>query len=468
MQNAGDTCSALSARPGARTEHPGIVLTVSILATSLAFVDGSVVSVGLPAIGRSLHGDAAALQWVVNAYTLPLSALLLLAGAVGDRFGTRTVLVFGVALFGASSILCMAAPDLAFLLAARALQGVGAAFILPNSLAILGGAFLGEARGRAVGTWSAASAVAAALGPVIGGALIDTFGWRTIFLINIPLAAAAGALALVYVRNPPRNEQQAPLDYAGAFLASVALLALIWGLTIGAGPAAWPLTALLAVALGVVLLLLFVGIEWRLGQDAMMPLALFAPRDFVGLTLLTLLLYGAFTGLLTLLPFVLIAGAGYSGTAAGAALLPFPLLLALVSRFMGSVAARSGPRMPLTIGPALVALGFLLFLRLGADADYWREVVPPILVIALGMGATAAPLTTAVLSSVDTRHEGVASGFNSAVARAGGLVATALIGFVFAAKGEALYAAFHEAAFAFALAAFGAALCTWLWVGRKR
>lgn len=464
---AGDTCTALAARKSVPAAHQGFVLTVSILATSLAFIDGSVVSVALPAIGRSLAGDAAALQWVVNAYTLPLSALLLLAGAVGDRFGTRRILIFGIVLFGAGSVLCALAPDLPFLLVARGLQGIGSAFVLPNSLAILGSTFSGEARGRAVGTWSAASAVAAALGPVIGGALIDSFGWRTIFLINIPLAILAIALAFAFVREPPHGEKEAPLDYGGAALATLALLALIWGLTVGAGPAHWPLAALLAVMAGLALLSAFAGVEWRRGDAAMMPLSLFGSRDFVGLTLLTLLLYGAFTGLLTLLPFVLIAGHGYSGTAAGAALLPFPLLLAVVSRFMGTIAARLGPRLPLTIGPAVVGLGFLLFLRIGMHADYWRDVLPPILVIALGMGASAAPLTNAVLSSVDTRHEGVASGFNSAVARAGGLVATALIGFVLAAKGAALYAAFHEAVIAFALTAFASAACTWIWVGRS-
>jgi EmrB/QacA subfamily drug resistance transporter len=390
-----------------------------------------------------------------------------LAGAVGDRFGARKILILGIALFGGASLLCAAAPNLPLLLAARALQGTGAACVLPNSLAILGGTFSGKARGGAVGTWSAASAIAAAIGPVVGGTLIDAFGWRTIFLINIPLAAVAAILALGFVRDAPRSAKDAPLDAWGALLVTVGLSALIWGLTSGGGPAGWSLSAVLCIALGAALMLTFIAVERALGDRAMMPLAMFASQDFVGLSVLTLLLYGAFSGLLTLLPYILIRGAGYSGTAAGAALLPFPVVLALVSRTMGALAGRIGTRRPLIAGPLLVAVGFVLLLRLAADSGYWNVIVPAVLVLALGMGASAAPLTTAVLSSVDTQHEGAASGFNSAVSRTGGLVTMALIGFVFAAHGDALYAAFHIAMLAFAVASLGAAAAAWLWLGRR-
>ena len=451
-QTSGDLCVATSAAAGSSVDHPRVVLTACILASSLAFVDGSVVNVGLPAVGRSFHGNTADLQWVINAYLLPLSALLLPGGAVGDRFGRRNILVFGVALFAAGSALCAAAPGLTWLLAARALQGIGAAFLLPNSLAILGSAFTGEARGKAVGTWSAASAIAGAIGPVLGGWLIDTAGWRTIFLLNLPLAAAAIGSMLGFYRDPERDAANLPLDPAGALFATGSLAALTWGLTLGAGRAGWSSAALTAVLAGLVLFAAFLWTERRRGDGAMMPLALFGSASFAGLTALTLLLYGALGALLVLVPYVLIVGAGYSGTQAGAALLPFPLFLALASRAMGGIAGRIGPRIPLAMGPLIVAGGFLLFLRIAPPVDFSTGVLPGVLVIALGMAITVAPLTTAVLASVDAPHVGSASGLNSAVARIGGLVATALLGGVFAATGTGLFDAFHVAALACALA----------------
>lgn len=430
-------------------------------------MDGSVVNVGLPAIGRSFHGDAADLQWVINAYLLPLSVLLLLGGAAGDRFGRRGVLIFGVALFGVGSALCAAAADLSWLLAARALQGTGAALLLPNSLAILGAAFSGEARGRVVGTWSAASSMAAALGPVLGGWLIDTAGWRTIFLINIPLAIAAIVLAIAFVREPRREERETPLDVWGALFATLALAALTWGLTAGGGRGGWSGSVLAEICGGAVFLGVFLWIEKRMGSAAMMPLALFKSADFVGLTLLTLLLYGALGALLVLVPYVLIQGMGYSGTAAGAALLPLPILLASTSRAMGGLAGRWGSRLPLTIGPMIVACGFLLLLRMDPAAGYWSGVLPAMVVISIGMAGAVAPLTTAVLTSVDARHTGSASGLNSAVARIGGLIATALLGGVFGAKGAQLFSAFHGAAVACAVASFAAGTAAFTLVRRS-
>ncbi|MEJ1968225.1 MAG: MFS transporter [Rhizomicrobium sp.] len=457
--------SIANARAGRRTKSSGFVLAATILASSLAFIDGSVVNVGLPAIGRSLHGDAADLQWVINAYLLPLSALLLLGGAAGDRFGHRRVLIAGVALFGVSSVLCAAAPSLPWLLAARALQGTGAAFLLPSSLAILGDAFSGEARGRAVGTWSAASSIGSAIGPVLGGWLIDRYGWREIFLLNLPVALAAIGLALAFVREPPRAAK-APIDLAGALLATAALVLLTWGLTLGTGRGGWSAESLLAIAAGAALLGVFLWIERRRADGAMVPLGLFGSADFVGLSVLTLLLYGALTGMLVLVPYVLIESAGFSGTAAGAALLPMPLVLAATARFMGALAGRVGPRLPLTLGPVIVAGGFLLFLLFGGGADYWRGMLPAILVISLGMAGAVAPLTTAVLSSVDARHTGSASGLNSALARLGGLIATALLGGVLAARGPALVQSFHVASLACAAAALTAGGCAFVLVGR--
>jgi EmrB/QacA subfamily drug resistance transporter len=384
---------------------------------------------------------------------------------VGDRFGRRNILVFGVAIFAIGSALCAAAANLTWLLAARGFQGIGAAFLLPNSLAILGSAFSGEARGRAIGTWSAASAIAGAVGPVLGGWLIDVVGWREIFLLNLPLAATAIVLAISFVHDPPRDATSAPLDPWGAVLGTASLTALTWALTVGAGRAGWSTSALTGVSLGLCLAAVFLWVEKRRGANAMMPLALFGSGAFVGLSGLTLLLYGALGALLVLVPYVLIQGAGYSGTEAGATLLPFPIVLALTSRRMGGIAGRAGPRIPLTLGPIGVAGGFLLLLRLGPGSSYWSGVLPAILVIALGMSGAVAPLTTAVLASVDARHTGSASGLNSAVARIGGLVATALLGGVFAAKGAARFDAFHVAAIGCAVASLAAGALAFALVG---
>ena len=451
-----DAAAARSAKYAEKFSHPRHVLATTILASGLAFVDGSVVNVGLPAIGQSLEADAGALQWVVNAYLLPLSALLLLGGAAGDRFGRRRLLVAGTGLFALASLGCALAPGLELLLASRFLQGVAAAMLMPNSLAILGATFSGEAKGRAIGVWAATGAAMGALGPVLGGWLIDLGSWRAIFLLNLPLAAAAILLAWRYVPQDAEDSDQS-LDWLGALLSTGGLGLLTWALTVGSGQGGWNVGAVIAISVAFGLLVLFVVAEDRRGDRAMMPLALFASKSFVGLTLLTLLLYGALGGLFVLIPYVLIEEAHYSATAAGAALLPLPLVLAVASPMIGGLAERIGPRLPLTIGPLVVAAGFLLTLRISARADYWTEVLPAILIIAVGLSGAVAPLTTTVLNSVDARHIGSASGFNSAVARTGGLVATALLGSVLAAQGAQLVSAFHVAMIASAVTCLAAA-----------
>ena len=462
-----DAAHAAAAPPRRPAENPRLVLATTILASSLAFIDGSVVNVGLPAIGRSLHAGAADLQWVINAYLLPLSALLLFGGALGDRFGRRIVLIWGVSLFAAASVACALAPDLTWFLCGRAGQGIGAALLMPNSLAILGATFSGEAKGRAIGVWAATGAMAGALGPVLGGWLIDNVGWRAIFYINLPLALGAIGLAVRFVRDAA-EDGHAALDLSGAVLATAALAALTWGLTLGTGSRGWTLAAAAAIAAGATLAAVFLWVERGKGDRAMMPLALFASREFVGLTVLTLLLYGALGGLLVLIPYVLIQAAGYSGTAAGAALLPFPLILAVTAPIMGGLAGRIGSRLPLSIGPMVVAIGFLLAMRVGPGAGYWTVYLPAILVIALGMAGAVAPLTTAVLSSVDARHTGSASGFNSAVARTGGLVATALLGTVLATSGPALIAGFRVAVAACAAASAVAGASAYVMLAKRR
>lgn len=448
------TCDRTLAGAAEKTtapQHPRLVLATCILASSLAFVDGSAVNVALPAIRQSFTADAEALQWVINAYLLPLSAFLLLGGGAGDRFGRRRMLIAGTALFAAASLACALAPNLTVLLAGRLAQGVGAAMLMPNSLAILGATFAGEAKGRAIGYWAAIGAAAGAVGPVLGGWLVDLGSWRAIFLINLPLAIGAILLAWRFVPEDDDGRDQ-PLDLAGGMLASLALGGLAWGLTIGSGPAGWTAMAGSLLIAGAVLLLLFVLLERRRKDAAMMPLALFGSRSFIGLTLLTLFLYGALGGLFVLFPYFLIEGAGYSATAAGAALLPLPLVIALASPMMGALAGRIGARLPLSLGPLVVGLGFLLALRIDGDANYWSDVLPATLVIAIGMSGAVAPLTTAVLGSIDQRHAGSASGFNSAVARTGGLIATALLGSVLASRGAGLLPAFQAAMIAGAVA----------------
>lgn len=440
-------------------------LVASILASSLAFVDGSVVNVALPTIGAEVGGGAEGLQWVVNAYLLPLSALLLLGGAAGDKFGRRRLFLGGIAGFAVASVLCAWAPSLEALLAARAVQGVGAAMLMPNSLALLGSGFSGEERGRAIGTWAAAGAVAGAIGPLLGGWLVEAVGWRAIFLINLPLAAGALWLGWRHVRES-REEGGRALDWLGVGFATAALALLTFGLTRlsggTAGPGGWE-TALAGLAA----LALFVWIERRRGDQAMMPLSLFGTRSFAGLTVLTFMLYGALGGLFVALPYVMIELKGYSPVEAGAALLPLPLAIGLGSRAMGALAARIGPRWPLTVGPLVVAGGFVLATRIGGQGSYWTDVLPAMLVIALGMAGAVAPLTTAVMASVDGDHVGTANGFNSAVARTGGLIATAMLGSVLAAKGAALAEAWRWTAFAAAGSAVLAGAAALVLLDRK-
>src|ERR1700674_158716 len=412
-----DTATARAAEGAGSAGYPRLVIVTTILASSLAFIDGSVVNVGLPAIGRGFQADAVGLQWVVNAYLLPLSALLLLGGAAGDRFGRRRLLIAGVLLFGLASLACAAAPTLLWLLIARFVQGASAAMLMPNSLAILGQSFSGEAKGRAIGIWAAAGAAAGAIGPVLGGWLIDTGSWRVAFLINVPLSVAAIVLASRYVdRNV--DDTAASLDWLGGALVTAALGLATWALTEGAGRA-WSRSTFVVLGTGLIFLLLFLSAERRLGDSAMMPLSLFGSRSFVGLTLLTLLLYGALGGLFVLVPYVLIRAAGYTATQAGAALLPLPLVIAVASPAAGALAAKVGPRWLLITGPVIVAAGFLLTLRIGSATSYWLGAFPAMVVIALGMAGAVAPLTTAVLLSVDSSHTGAASGLNSAVVRTG-------------------------------------------------
>ena len=417
---------------------------MSVCASSLSFIDGSVLNVALPAMRESLDASAAEIQWVVNGFTLPLAALILLGGALGDHQGRRRWLVIGTALFGVASLICALSASLALLLAGRALQGLAAALLLPNSLALLNGAYEGEARGRAVGIWAAAGAISAAIAPLIGGWLVDHAGWPSIFYINIPFAAAAVAVALIKVPES-RNSQQTPIDIAGAALATLGLGGLAYGLTLWSSHRSLSLVAGLSIAAGIALLAVFLFAERRAGKKAMIPLRYFGERCFSSLNLTTFLLYGTFGSCLLLLPYVLIAAGGYSPVAAGMSLLPLSILMGVGSPLMGKLTTRIGPRIPLTVGPLVVAAGFLLATRVASDQDYWTNVLPAVTLIAIGMSILVAPLTSTVLISVDPEHTGMVSGFNSALSRAGGLFGVSLLGAVLSQQGDALLGPFAVA-----------------------
>lgn len=418
---------------------------MSVAASSLSFIDGSILNVALPAIRAGTGAGAVEVQWVVNIYTLPLAALILLGGALGDHHGRRRWLVIGTALFGVGSLLCALSGALEPLLFGRALQGIGAGLLLPNSLALLNGVYEGEARGRAIGIWAAAGAIAAAIAPLLGGWLVDNVGWESIFYINLPFVGAAIIVALTRVEEVSEPEK-ARLDVVGALLATIGLGAATYGLTLWSQEFVLTTRAAIALGIGAVLLIGFVLWERRLGEKAMVPIALFAEnRCFTALNLMTFLLYGAFGGALLLIPYVLIEAGGYSPMEAGLSLIPLSILLGAGSPLMGKLAVRFGPRMPLTIGPIVVGLGMALATRIASGQAYWTHAFPGILVVSVGMTLAVAPLTSTVLAAVEKHQTGLASGFNSAVARLGGLIAVALLGAVLAGTGKSMLAPFATA-----------------------
>ncbi|MER5859554.1 MFS transporter [Streptomyces sp900105245] len=399
------------------------ILLTTVLGSSMAMLDSTVVNVALPSIGRDLDASLAALQWTVNAYMVTLAGLILLGGSLGDRYGRRKVFVVGVVWFAAASLLCGFAPSPVVLIAARALQGVGGALLTPGSLALIQASFHPDDRSRAVGVWSGFGGIGAAIGPFLGGWLVTGPGWRWVFLLNVPLALLCVPVALRHVPESSDEKAHGRFDVLGAVLGALALALLTYALIEArGGSVAVPVTAVL----GVVAAVAFVHVE-RHRAEPMLPPGIFASRQFTAVNLVTLCVYAAFGGFFFLTALQLQVVAGYSPLAAGTALLPTTVLMLLFSSRSGALADRTGPRLPLTVGPLLCAVAMLLMLRVGEGADYLTDVLPAVLVMGAGMVTLVAPLTATVLASVDTSRAGLASGINNAAARAAGLLAVAAL-----------------------------------------
>ena len=423
-------------------------LVATILGSSLAFVDGTVVNVAIPSIARDLGGGAAGAQWTIAAYLLPLAAFVLVGGALGDRFGHRRMFLLGIAGFAAASLACGAAQSVAQLLAARAIQGTAAALFVPASLALLGTTFEGAARGKAIGTWSAFGGVASAVGPLVGGWLVDRWSWRFAFFVNLPAALVTLAIAVWLVREASARKRR-HVDLAGAAAAVLALGALTAGLTLSAGRPGL-LAALLGVSAGSAVV--FILVERR-ADAPMMPLDVWRSRMFSSINALTFVIYAALSIFMFILPIRLIVGGGRTATLSAAALLPFVVELFLLSRWTGLWASKAGPRTPLTLGSVLVAAGFVV-LGLTGSGSYWHGFLPGIAMLGLGMACTVAPLTTAVMGALDEARAGLASGINNAVARTAGLAGVSSVALIAGAStGRQLAAAFPRIMFASALLA---------------
>jgi EmrB/QacA subfamily drug resistance transporter len=425
------------------SSRPWIIAAAS-LGSGMAFLDSTILNVALPALQSDLGASVRAVQWTYGAYALVLSALLLVGGTLGDRFGRRRVFVLGATIFAVASLWCALAPGTAQLITARGVQGVGGALLVPASLAIIGASFEGRLKAKAIGTWGALSAIAMAVGPVLGGWLVEEVSWRAAFLINPVLAAVAIPIALWHVPES-RDPEAHNLDLVGAVLATTGLAGLVYALI---ESSAWGLGAprvLVALTVGLIGLASFIWVERRV-KDPMVPPSLFRSRTFDGANLVTLLFYMALTGSLYFLPFLMMQVHGYSALVAGSVFLPFVAMAFLIGRLSGRISARFGTKIPLVVASLAVLVGLLLFAVPGVEHDsYWTSFFPAMIVQGAGMALAITPLTTAALGSVDREHSGLASGVNNAVARVAGLMAVALLGvFVYGVFSMSLDARLHS------------------------
>ena len=413
------------------------VLAVTVLGSGVAFLEATVVNVALPEIGRDLDASTAGLQWVLNGYLLTLASLILLGGSLGDRLGRRRIFNLGVIWFTAASVLCAVAPNVETLVAARILQGVGGALLTPGSLAIIEATFIKEDRARAIGAWSGLGGVAAAVGPLLGGYLVDSVSWRAIFLLNIPLGAFVVVMANRHVPETKDPGATGRLDYPGATLAALGLAATTFALVEAPEASSGPMVAI-AAAVGVAALVGFIWVERR-SSNPMMPLDVFSSKQFTAANLVTFAVYAALGGVFFLLVAFLQISLGYSAIAAGAASLPVTALMLLFSARAGALAQRIGARIPLTLGPLIIAAGMLLMTTIEPGDAYVTGILPSILVYGVGLTLVVAPVTATVLAAADANHAGVASGINNAVARVAGLIAVAVLPLVAGLTGEDFY-----------------------------
>jgi EmrB/QacA subfamily drug resistance transporter len=401
------------------------VILAAILGSGIAFLDSTVVNVALPAIQDDLGGGLSGLQWTVDGYLLTLSALLLLGGALGDEYGRKRIFIAGLVAFTGASVLCGLAPNIGTLIAARALQGIGGALLVPGSLALISASFREQDRGAAIGAWSGLTGVSTAIGPFLGGWLVDSVSWRLVFLINVPLAAVAVWVALRHVPESRDPGAGARPDYAGAITATIGLGGIVFALI--EGPAhGWSGPVIVAGVLGVLALIAFLPIELR-QEHPLLPLGIFRSRQFSGANLTTFVVYGALGTATFLIVLQLQTVMGYSAIEAGSSLLPITVLMLLLSSRAGRMSQRIGPRVPMTVGPMVVAAGLLLLSGLAPGDSYITAVLPGVTVLGLGLAITVAPLTAAVLAAVDENHVGIASGVNNAVARVAGLLSVAVL-----------------------------------------